>query len=59
MLERSAVAPIVLVTEVGAASVVAGTSAAVLGCTLVTLTTHGLGVAVSRLVTTTHTLPLP
>ena len=58
-MERSAVSPIVLVTEVGAASVVTGTCAAVLRCTLVTLTTHGLGVAVCRLVTTTHTLPLP
>ena len=59
MLEWPAVAAVVLVAQVGAAGVVAGPGAAVLGCGLVTLATHRLGVAVCRLVATAHTLPLP
>lgn len=47
VLEGSAVAPVVLVTEVGTAGVVARAGAAVLGGGLVTLTAHGLRVAVS------------
>ena len=59
VLEWPAVAAVVLVAQVGAAGVVAGPGAAVLGGGLVTLATHGLGVAVCRLVATAHTLPLP
>ena len=47
MLEAPAVASVVLVAEVGAAGVVAGAGAAVLGGGLVTLAAHGLRVAVS------------
>ena len=47
VLEGPAVAPVVLVAEVGAAGVIAGAGAAVLGGGLVALPAHGLRVAVS------------
>ena len=58
VLEGPAVPAVVLVAQVGAARVVAGPGAAVLRGGLVTLATHGLGVAVCRLVATAHPLPL-
>ena len=62
VLEGPAVAPgvvVLVLTQARGPGVVAGAGGAVLTCTLVTLTTHGLRVRVSRLVSTTHALPLP
>ena len=59
MLEGPAISSIELVAEVGTPSVVAWPSAAVLAGALITLTTHGLWIAMCWLVPTWHPLPLP
>ena len=59
VLERPAVAPVVLVAQVGAARVVAGPRTAVLRGRLLALAAHRLGVAVGGLVAAAHPLPLP
>ena len=60
VLEWSTVATVgQMVAQVGGAGVVAGPGARVLTGALVALATHGLGVAVCRLVATAHALPLP